>query len=127
MSAALKRKLGQAHERLQAGDAAGAQLLCQEILQRAPRNPDALVLLAITLLMAGRAHDAIAPLTQALAAQPRHGAALENLGLAHLMLGDFVAAQRALQSAAAIPGAPASVFHAAGDCAAQPGTARCGT
>ena len=110
MSAALNRKLGQAHERLQAGDAAGAQLLCQEVLQRAPRNPDALVLLAITLLMAGRAHDAIAPLTQALATQPRHGAALENFGLAHLMLGNFVEAQQALANAATLPGAPASVF-----------------
>ncbi|MEO8441684.1 MAG: tetratricopeptide repeat protein [Betaproteobacteria bacterium] len=110
MSAALQRKLGQAHERLRAGDAAGAQHLCREVLQRAPRNPDALVLLAVTLLMAGRARDAITPLEQALAAQPRHGMACENLGLAYLMLGDFAAAQRALQSAAAIPGAPASVF-----------------
>jgi len=110
MSAALQRKLGQAHERLQAGDAAGAQALCQEVLQRAPRNPDALVLLAVTLLIAGRARDAIAPLEQALTAQPRHGIALENLGLAHLMLGNFAEAQRALRSAAAIPGAPASVF-----------------
>jgi predicted O-linked N-acetylglucosamine transferase (SPINDLY family) len=110
MSAALQRKLGQAHERLQAGDAAGAQLLCREVLQRAPRNPDALVLFAVTLLMTGRARDAISPLEQALAAQPRHGIALENLGLAHLMLGNFAEAQRALHSAAAIPGAPASVF-----------------
>ena len=110
MSAALNRKLGQAHERLQAGDAAGAQLICQDVLQRAPRNPDALVLFAITLLMTGRANDAIAPLQQALATQPRHGAALENLGLAHLMLGNFPDAQQALESAAALPGAPASVF-----------------
>ena len=110
MSAALQRKLGQAHERLRAGDAAGAQLLCREVLQRAPRNPDALVLFAVTLLMGGCARDAIAPLEQALAAQPRHGVALENLGLANLMLGNFTEAQRALQSAAAIPGAPASVF-----------------
>ena len=110
MSAALQRKLGQAHERLRAGDAAGAQLLCREVLQRAPRNPDALVLFAVTLLMGGCERDAIAPLEQALAAQPRHGVALENLGLANLMLGNFTEAQRALQSAAAIPGAPASVF-----------------
>jgi protein O-GlcNAc transferase len=110
MSAALQRKLSQAQQRLQEGDAAGAQRLCQEILQRAPRNPDALSLFAITLLMAGRANDAIAPLEQALTTQPRHGMALENLGLAHLMLGRFADAQRVLEIAATIPGAPASVF-----------------
>ena len=110
MSSSLTRKLGQARERLQQGDAAGAQFLCQEVLQRAPRNPDALILFAITLLMTGRARDALPPLEQALAAQPRHGAALENFGLAHLMLGEFAAAEHALKGAAAIPGAPASVF-----------------
>ena len=78
MSAVLIRKLSQAQERLQAGDAAAAQRLCEEVLARAPRNPDALCLLGITLLMTARPRDAIKPLTQALAAQPRHGAALEN-------------------------------------------------
>ena len=46
MSSALMRKLTQAQERLQQSDVAGAQYLCQEILQQAPRNPDALLLLA---------------------------------------------------------------------------------
>ena len=110
MSAALNRKLHQARERLQGGDAAGAQALCKEILAHAPRNPDALCLLGITYLMAGHARDALPPLGQAVAAQPRHGAALENLGLAHLLLGEFAAAERALHGAAALPGAPASVF-----------------
>ena len=110
MSAALNRKLSQAQERLQQGDAAGAQSLCHEILQRAPRNPDALCMLGVSHVMSGRARDAIVPLEQALAAQPRHGAALENLGLARLLLGEFAEAERVLRSAAALPGAPASVF-----------------
>jgi len=110
MSAALIRKMGQARERLRLGDSAGAQSLCREVLERAPRNPDALVLLGIILLTTGRARDAIPPLEQVLAVEPRHGVALENLGLAHLMLGEFAEAARALHSAAAIPGAPASVF-----------------
>ena len=110
MSSTLIRKLGQARERLQHGDVAGAQFLCQEILERAPRNPDALSLFAITLLMTGRARDAVPLLEQALAAEPRHGAALENLGLAQLMLGEFPGAERALRSASALPGAPASVW-----------------
>ena len=95
---------------MQAGDAASARLLCNEVLRRAPRNPDALCLLGITYLMTGQASDAVPPLEQALAARPRHGAALENLGLAHLMLSDYDAAERALRSAVALPGAPASVF-----------------
>ncbi len=110
MSASLIRKLKQAQERLHDGDLAGAQFLCQELLQHAPRNPDALSLLAVTHLMTGRARAAVPILEQALAAAPRHGAALENLGLAHLMLGEFPAAERALRSASALPGAPASVW-----------------
>ena len=110
MSAALIRKLGQAQERLRSGDADGARLLCREVLQRAPRNPDALCLLGITHLMTGHAREALQPLEQALATQPRHGAALENTGLAHLMLGEFAAAEGALRGAAALPRAPASVF-----------------
>ena len=110
MSASLMRKLSQAQERLHEGDVAGAQFLCQELLQRAPRNPDALCLLGITHLITGRAREAVPLLQQALSARPRHGTALENLGLAHLMLGEFVEAERALRSAAALPGAPASVW-----------------
>ncbi len=110
MSSSLIRKLAQAQERLQAGDAAGAQVLCQEVLARAPRNPDALTLFGVIHLITGHARDAVPPLQQALAVQPRHGAALENLGLAHLMLSEFADAERALSNAAAIPGAPASVF-----------------
>ena len=110
MSAALIRKLSQAQERLHHGDVAGAQFLCEEVLQRAPRNPDALYVLGLTHLITGRAREAVPILQQALVAEPRHGAALENLGLAHLMLGEFVEAERALRSAAALPGAPASVL-----------------
>ena len=74
MSDALIRELTRAWECLQAGDAAGAQLLCQAVLQRAPRNPDALYLLGVTHLMAGRPRDAVAALQQAITVQPQHGA-----------------------------------------------------
>ncbi len=110
MSASLTRKLGQAQERLERGDVAGAQLLCREVLKRAPRNPDALCLLAITCLATGGPREAVPPLEQALTVEPRHGRALENLGLARLMLGEFSAAERALRAAAALAGAPASVW-----------------
>jgi len=110
MSAALTRKLGEAHERMARGDVAGAQSLCRELLQRAPRNPDVLHLLAVTELASGHPREAKTALEQALAAAPQHGSALEYLGLAHLMLGEFDAAERALRAATLLPGAPASVW-----------------
>ncbi|MBI4205548.1 MAG: tetratricopeptide repeat protein [Betaproteobacteria bacterium] len=88
---------------------AGAQFLCEQILQRAPRNPDALCLLAMSHLMNGRPAEAVPRFEQAIGSDPRHGMALEHLGLAHLLLGRFPEAERVLRRAAALPGAPASV------------------
>ena len=68
MSAALNRKLGEAHKRLQKGDVAGAQVLCQEVLARAPQNPDALGMFGLTHLMTGRAREAVGPFERALCA-----------------------------------------------------------
>jgi protein O-GlcNAc transferase len=110
MSALLQRKLSAAQERLRAGDLAGAQAACNEVLARAPRNPDALSLLAISHLMAGEPALAVPVLKAAVAVQPRHGPALENLGLAHLMLSAFPDAEHALRAASGLRGAPASVF-----------------
>ncbi len=109
MSASVARQLEQAQERLQTGDVAGAQWLCGQVLQRAPRNGEALCLLGIICLIEGRARDAVAYLEQALAASPWHGVALDNLGLAHLVLGQFAEAERVLRKAVALTGAPASV------------------
>lgn len=110
MSALSTRKLRQAQERLQGGDFAGAEFLCEEVLRQAPRNPDALCMLGGARIALGRARDAVPPLKQAVAAEPRHGAALEHLGLAHLILGEYADAERVLREAAALPRAPASVF-----------------
>lgn len=109
MPASVVRQLEQAQERLQAGDVAAAQLLCERVLQRAPRNGEALCLLGISCLIEGRARDAVAYLEQGVAGLPRHGVALDNLGLANLMLGRFAEAERVLRKAVALPGAPASV------------------
>jgi predicted O-linked N-acetylglucosamine transferase (SPINDLY family) len=109
VSASSIHKLKQARERLQKGDVAGAQFLCGQILQRAPRNPDALCLLAMSHLMNGRPAEAVPLLEQATGSDSRHGMALEHLGLAHLLLGRFSEAERVLRRAAALPGAPASV------------------
>ena len=109
MAAAFSLKLKQARERLQRGDAAGARYLCEEILRGAPRNPDALCLLAMAHLMAGQPSEAVPLFERALTADARNGMALEHLGLAHLMLGQFPDAEKALRHAAKLPGAPASV------------------
>ncbi|MFN7087676.1 MAG: tetratricopeptide repeat protein [Burkholderiales bacterium] len=109
MSAFSARKLEQAGQRLQRGDIAGAQLLCQQVLQRAPRNPEALFLLGMSHLVAGQPREAVTLLENALAVAPLHGAALENLGLAQLLLGRFGEAEHVLRKAATLPGAPASV------------------
>ena len=109
MSAFSARKLEQAGQRLQRGDIAGAQLLCEQVLQRAPRNPEALFLLGMSHLIAGRAREAVPLLEDVLAVTPSHGAALENLGLARLLLGRFGEAEQVLRRAATLPGAPASV------------------
>jgi predicted O-linked N-acetylglucosamine transferase (SPINDLY family) len=120
MSASVQRKLQQAHQHLANGNAAAAAPLCLEVLQRAPRNPDALWLLGAARLMAGDANEAAALLERAIAAAPRHGAALEQLGVAHYARGDYAAAEKALRTAAALPGAPLSVLSRLGHaCAAQ--------
>lgn len=109
MSASTLRKLEQAQQRLQQGDFPGAQLLCEQVLRRSPRDPEALYLLGIGCLITGRAQDAVPFLERAVLASPQHGAALENLGLAHLLLGRFAEAEQVLRKAVALPGAPASV------------------
>jgi predicted O-linked N-acetylglucosamine transferase (SPINDLY family) len=109
VSAASTHKLKQVRERLQGGDIAGAQYLCEQILRSAPRNPDALSLLAMSHLMSGRPADAVPLLEQAISADARNGMALEHLGLAHLMQSQFADAESVLRRAAALPGAPASV------------------
>jgi protein O-GlcNAc transferase len=110
MSASVQRKLQQAHQHLQNGNAAAAAASCEEVLQRAPRNPDALWLLGAARLMAGRADEAATLLERVVLAAPNHGAALEQLGVAHLIRGDYAGAEKALRCARALPGAPASVL-----------------
>jgi predicted O-linked N-acetylglucosamine transferase (SPINDLY family) len=108
VSAFANRKLKQAQELLQRGDATAAGRLCEEVLQRAPRNPEALCLLGIAQLAGGDAARALPLLEQAASTQAGYGLALEHLGLANLMLGRFADAERALRAAAALPGAPPS-------------------
>jgi predicted O-linked N-acetylglucosamine transferase (SPINDLY family) len=124
VSAFALRKLRQAQELLQRGDATTARRLCEEVLQRAPRNPEALCLLGIAQLAAGDAARALPLLEQAASSQAGYGLALEHLGLANLMLGRFADAERALRSAAALPAAPPSVHMRLGVSLLQQGRER---
>ena len=108
MSAFIARKLRQAEDRLRSGDSAGAEALCEEVLRRAPSNPEALCLLGIARLAVGDPVQALPLLERAASNHEGYGPALEHLGLANLMLGRFADAERALRAAAALPGAPAS-------------------
>ncbi len=110
MSASLNNQLLHARNLLQNGEATGALALCNAILARAPRNPEALTLRGIAALMNGAAADAVRDLRQALAASPHDGVTLEYLGLALLNLGEHGEAGRILQRATLLPGAPASVW-----------------
>lgn len=110
MSSVLMRQLRQAEKCLRAGDAGSAAALCEQVLRKAPRNPEALCLLGAAQLLQQRAVDAVETLKRALAADAQHGAALETLGLAYLMLGRNAEAEAALAQAARLAGAPATVF-----------------
>lgn len=109
MSASLNNKLRTAKNLLQNGDVAGARALCAAVLDKAPRNPEALALRGIATLLGGDAAAAARDLRQSLAAAPQDGMTLEYLALAQLNLGEFAEAETLLRRAAALPGAPASV------------------
>jgi len=109
MSASVQRKLEQAHHSLASGKVSAAVALCESVLERAPRNPDALWLLGTARLMEGRADLAVAMLERAVAVVPERGSALESLGLAYLMTADYAPAERVLRRALALPHAPTSV------------------
>ena len=122
--ASLTRKLRQAEERLRSGDAAGAESLCEEVLRQAPRNPGR----ALLARPDAPRHGPDAGRGAAARAGPLRSAcvtafALEHLGLAHLMLGQFAEAESVLRDAAALPGAPGFGVHAARCRDAPPGQA----
>lgn len=110
MSASLNNRLHKARQCLHNGDVAAALALCSEILAKAPRNPDALMLRGIACLMNNQPAEAAGDFRLALATMPGDGALLEYLGLALLSLGSFAEAEPVLQRACALAGAPASAW-----------------
>jgi len=110
MSDPIQDKLQQAHGRFNARDLAGTERLCSEILNSAPRNPDALHLLGVVRLVSGNAAAAASLLGRALESRPRDAAVLESLGLARMTQGDAAGAEKALREAIA-SGAGGGLTH----------------
>jgi len=89
----IERTLRQAADSFNARDYPRAEALCQRVLKRAPRNPEALHLLGILRLQSGRAAEAVSLLRGVLQADPRNVGALDALGAAFLAMGDFPRAE----------------------------------
>lgn len=95
----LDDRLRTAFERLRAGDSAGVERECVEVLKAAPGQADALHLLGMARLTSGRIDEAVELIGQARAGRPQDVAMLENLGLAYLMKGAHAEAERTLREA----------------------------
>ena len=92
-------KLQQAFSRFNAGDPAGADRLCSEILAAQPQAADALHLQGVVRMVGGRAAEAVALLQRAAGIKGDDAALFENLGLANLTAGRHADAERALRTA----------------------------
>jgi protein O-GlcNAc transferase len=95
-------ELADARARFQAGDIAGAEQLCRQILKGEPNSWEALQVLGMAAQQRGDSGAAVALFEQALAINPRDLATLNNLGIAQLQRRDFAGAIRALEAALAI-------------------------
>lgn len=92
-------KLQEAFGRFNAGDLAGAERLCGEVLARERANADALHLQGVIHMVGGRADDAVAVLKRAAEIKSMDAAIFENLGLANLASGRPADAESALRRA----------------------------
>jgi protein O-GlcNAc transferase len=110
MSALLMRKLRAVTQSLQRGNPDEALRQTDDILQKTPRNAEALTYRGIALSMLGLYDEAVIPLRNAVTLAPDAGMALEYLGFALLHSGQPAEAEIHLQRAARQAGAPASVW-----------------
>lgn len=109
MSKKLTEKLREAYGRFNTRDIAGAERLCREVLGRSPDNAEALHLLGLAQLVAGKAKEAVALIAKAVERNPLDPSALENLGVANLAAGQAAAAESAFRQALALGSSHASL------------------
>jgi protein O-GlcNAc transferase len=110
MSIQPSEKLREAYGRLNAGDLAGAERLCGEVLRKAPRHPDALHLLGVARLAGGSPAEAATLIGRALEGSPGNATMLEHLGLAHLALRRPERAESAFRDAFAHGGSHGALY-----------------
>jgi Flp pilus assembly protein TadD len=94
-----------------AGWPGAAEQTCREVLARAPDHTGALHLLGVIALQAGRHHEAIGLLTQAVTLRPDEASYLCNLGEAHRALGELAQALACQRQALALDPALAEAHH----------------
>ncbi len=85
----------------QAGDSAVAALLCQELLERQPRSAEALYLLGVMALDAGKLEDAGELIGKAASLAPENAVFANALGDVYLTLRRYAAALACFQQAIA--------------------------
>ena len=86
---------------LEAGDAAGAELVIREALALDPLDPSAQQSFGLALRMQGRALEAVHPLLESIRLAPGNAQAMNALGLCQLELGDLEGALETLRRATA--------------------------
>jgi predicted O-linked N-acetylglucosamine transferase (SPINDLY family) len=77
-----------------------AEAACRRVLSRRPSDPDALQLLGVLALHAGRLDEAVDALRRALGVRPAWAEAYNNLGVALEARGQWVKAENAFRAAA---------------------------
>lgn len=110
MTVSLAEKMNAAFGRFQARDLAGAERFCNDILGQVPNHPDALHLMGLVRLTAGRAGEAVTLLGRALGENPLNPDLLENLGVAHLAEREFVQAETVLRRALELGAGRSSLY-----------------
>lgn len=106
--------LAQALEQQGRGDLRGALASCRAVLERAPRDPEALNLMGILLTQSGQLAEGCRTLQAAVAMQPENPNFLGNLGRALLMAGALHPAEAACQRAVKLQPALASAWMTLG-------------
>ena len=110
-SRAIQQQLAEAIALLQRRDFAAAEAGFLTILNRDPRNFDALHYAGVAAAQAGRLEEGAAFIRRALAINPRHAAAQGNLGFALIRLGQYEEALPSLDRAVAMDPKAANAHH----------------
>ena len=110
-SRAIQQQLAEAIALLQRRDFAAAQAGFLAILNRDPRNFDALHYAGVAAAQAGRLEEGADFIRRALAINPRHAAAQGNLGFALIRLGQYEEALSSLDRAVAMDPKAANAHH----------------